>query len=140
MLSYGYRQYQQTQAQTASPGQLVIMLYRGAIKFLVKARSEIEAANIEGAHHNLLRAQDIMLELMNGLDLSMGDVAHNLQGLYVFMYRRLVEANVKKDATEVDEVLAMLRELLAAWEQAVTAVETGQTTETDRRALAGIGA
>jgi len=116
------------------------MLYRGAIKFLVKARSEIEAANIEGAHHNLLRAQDIMLELMNGLDLSMGDVAHNLQGLYVFMYRRLVEANVKKDATEVDEVLAMLRELLAAWEQAVTAVETGQTTETDRRALAGIGA
>ena len=138
MLSYGYRQYQQTQAHTASPGQLVVMLYQGAIKFLVKARSEIGAGNIEAAHHDLVRGQDIVLELMNGLDLSAGEVAENLQGLYVFMYRRLVEANVKKDVEKIDEVLGMLRELMAAWEQAVAAAENSRPAAGGARRLAGV--
>ena len=123
MLNYGYRQYQQMQTHTASPGQLVIMLYQGAIKFLVKASSELEAGNTEGTHYNLVRAQDIVIELMTGLDLSAGPVAADLHALYGYIYRRLVEANVRKDAQAIHDVIAMLRDLLLAWEEAVAAVE-----------------
>lgn len=134
---YAYRQYQQTQTHTASPGQLVVMLYQGAIKFLVKARYEVEAGHVERAHNNLVRAQDIVLELMNGLDLSIGPVAENLHALYSFMYRRLVEANVRKDAKAIDDVLYMLRDLLPAWEQAVASVERAQAASpSDRASLA----
>jgi flagellar protein FliS len=114
-----YQQYQRTQTQTASPGELIVMMYKGALKFLAAARMGLEARDIDAANRNLLRAQEIVLELMISVDVSVGPVARNLFDLYEFMHRHLVQANVRKDAAMVGEVEGLLRELLGAWEQAV---------------------
>ena len=121
MMPQGYQQYQRTQTQTASPGELIVMMYGGAIKFLTVARQKIEAGDTEGTHKSLVRAQEIILELMISVDTSVGPVARNLFDLYEFMHRHLVEANVKKSPEMVGEVVSLLRELLQAWEQAIAA-------------------
>ena len=119
MMPQGYQQYQRTQTQTASPGELIVMMYNGALRFLTVARQKIDAGDTEGAHKSLVRGQEIILELMVSVDTSVGSVAQNLFDLYEFMHRHLVEANVKKDPEMVGEVVSLLRELLQAWEQAI---------------------
>ena len=121
MMTNPYQQYQRTQAETASPAELIVMMYNGAIRFLTVARQRLDAQDTPAAHANLLRAQDVVAELMISVDVSVGQIGRNLYDLYEFMHRRLIEANVKKDAAAVDEVIGLLRELLAAWEQAIQA-------------------
>ena len=115
----GYQQYQRVQTETASPGDLVVMLYRGALRFGAKAELALEQHDFEASHTALVRAQEIVLELMFSLDLNAGQIAQNLRDLYDYMYQRLIDANCKKDVTGVKEVNGMLRELLPAWESAV---------------------
>ncbi|MDW7651578.1 MAG: flagellar export chaperone FliS [Bacillota bacterium] len=114
-----YQTYRQTQVETVSPQQLVIMLYNGAIKFLKLAQSGLEENNIEKSHTNNIKAQDIIFELMSALDFSQGDVAGSLFQLYDYMRRRLVEANLKKEKESLTEVEAMLTELRDTWMQAL---------------------
>jgi flagellar protein FliS len=122
-----YQVYRQTQTQTAAPGELVLMLYRGAVRFLTAAIDAIEARNIAEAHDKLLKAQAIISNLLESLDVERGgEVARNLSALYDYMLRRLLEANVRKDARPAREVQVLLRELLPAWEAAVR--ETSATT------------
>jgi flagellar protein FliS len=121
MTTNPYQQYQRTQAETASPGELIVMMYGGAIRFLTVAKQKIELDDLASAHSSLLRAQDVILELMVSVDMSVGEVARNLYDLYEFMHQHLVKANVKKDVAMVDEVVELLRELLSAWEQAIRA-------------------
>jgi flagellar protein FliS len=114
-----YQVYRQTQAQTAAPGELVVMLYRGAVRFTSTAIQAIEARDIQGAHDGLIRAQAIIAELIETLDLERGgDLAHHLMSVYEYMNRRLVEANLRKDVEPAREVERLLRELLPAWEEA----------------------
>lgn len=121
MTTNPYQQYQRTQAETASPGEMIVMLYNGALRFLTVARRKLDANDIPGASASLLRAQDIILELMVSVDTTVGEVAKNLFDLYQFMHKHLVQANVKKDSAMIDDVEGLLRELLAAWEQAIQA-------------------
>jgi flagellar secretion chaperone FliS len=115
----GYQAYRQTQAQTAAPGELVVMLYRGALRFVAAAAEAIDTRDIQTAHTNLIRAQAIISELNETLDLTRGgELASNLQAIYTYMSRRLIEANLRKDASAAREVEGLLRELLPAWEQA----------------------
>ncbi len=115
-----YQTYRQTQTQTAGPGELVLLMYRGAIRFTSAAIEGIEARDISAAHTGLVKAQAILTELNETLDLERGgDIAANLRRIYEYMVRRLVEANVRKDAVPAREVLGLLRELLPAWEAAV---------------------
>src|SRR5262245_61730010 len=115
----GFQVYRQTQAQTAAPGELVVMLYRGAIRFVNAAVAGIDARDIQAAHGNLLKAQAIVSELQTTLDLERGgDIARRLTSIYDYLNQRLVEANVRKDAAPAREVEAFLRELLPAWEEA----------------------
>jgi flagellar secretion chaperone FliS len=115
----GYQAYRQTQAQTAAPGELVVMLYRGALRFISGAIQSIESQDIQAAHTALVRAQAIISELSETLDLTRGgEIASNLQAIYNYLNRRLVEANLKKDVAIAREVEGLLRELLPAWEQA----------------------
>lgn len=118
-----YEQYRQTQIQTAKPEQLILMLYDGAISFLKKAKVSIENKNIEESHNLLIKAQDIIIELMASLNLEVGEIALNLFRLYEYMHYRLVEANIKKDEKPIDEVLSMLQELREAWETAIKKVK-----------------
>jgi flagellar protein FliS len=123
----GYHQYQRTQTETASPGQLIVMMYNGAIRFLTIARQKIDARDVPGAHTNLLRAQEIILELMINVDVGVGPVARNLFDLYEFMHRHLVKANCDKDSGKIEEVIGLLRELVPAWEQAIAADAKGKS-------------
>ena len=119
MMPQGYQQYQRTQTQTASPGELIVMMYGGAIKFLGSARQGMDSRDLELANRSLIRAQEIILELMISVDTSVGPVARNLFDLYEFMHRHLVQANIRKDAQMVGEVEQLLRDLVPAWEQAI---------------------
>ena len=114
-----YQSYRQTQAETAAPGELVVMLYRGAARFVGSAVEAIEAHNVPTAHNNLVRAQAVISELLETLDLERGgELARNLIQIYEYMNHRLVEANLRKDVAPAREVERLLRELLPAWEQA----------------------
>ena len=112
-------QYKKAQVETATPEELLIMLYDGAIRFLVVARKAMEEKDIEKSHNNLIKAQNILLEFMHSLDMEIGgEMAQNLYNLYEYLHHRLVQANIKKDLGMVDEVLGHLRALKATWEEA----------------------
>ena len=120
MNTAAHQVYRQTQTHTARPGELVVMLYRGAIRFTAAAVAALEARDLEGSHNNLIKAQAIINELSASLKLDVGgEVAVNLARIYEYLERRLVEANVSKTAEPAREVEHHLRELLPAWEQAV---------------------
>lgn len=109
--------YQKNQVQTNTPEKLVLMLYEGAIKFISKGIKAIEEKDIQEANNNLIRSQDIMLELMSGINFEAGDIAKNLYVLYEYMHHRLMQANLKKEKESAQEVLNMVRELRDAWSQ-----------------------
>ena len=122
MNAYGNRaqQYKAQQVETASPEQILILLYEGAIRFLGIARRATEQGDIEKAHKHLLKAQRIITELMVSLDIEIGgQTAQSLYDLYDYLHYRLVEANLNRDVTMIDEVLGHLRPLKATWEQAI---------------------
>ena len=121
-----YNVYRQTQAQTAAPGELVVMLYRGAARFVAGAIDAIDRKDIQATHDNLVRAQAVITELQNTLDTERGgEVARNLAQIYVYLQSRLIEANLRKDTQPAHEVAHLLRELLPAWEQAARQVAAG---------------
>jgi flagellar secretion chaperone FliS len=114
-----YQTYRQTQAQTAAPGELILMLYRGATRFVARAIEGIEAGDVQAAHTYLVSAQAVIAELLESLDVERGgEVGRNLMRIYEYMNHRLVEANLHKRAEPAREVEKLLRELLPAWEQA----------------------
>jgi flagellar protein FliS len=128
-----YNTYRQTQAQTAAPGELIVMLYRGAARFVSSAIEAIEAKDVQTAHNQLVRAQAIIGELHQTLDFERGgEMSGKLSRIYEYMNHRLVEANLRKDAEPAREVERLLRDVLPAWEFA--AREAGAVTA--RRAVA----
>ncbi len=110
-----YARYQQIQTETADGLDLVIMLYRGAIRMLGQAEEAITAGVNADAHNWLLRVQEIIRELDLTLNLDAGEIAVNLQRLYAYMTERLIEANISKDREPVLEVRGLLNDLLDAW-------------------------
>jgi flagellar protein FliS len=122
MAHKGHGEYLKTQILTASQEQLVLMLYDGAIRFCEGAKQGWQEENLEAAHNALVRAQDIVLELTYCLDKEAGgELADQMAQLYTFCYRHLVEANVQRSASMVEEVQGILRELREAWFQAMEA-------------------
>ena len=116
-----YKKYKETQVKTANQGKLIIMLYQGAIKFLRFAKKSIKEHDINQANEALIRAQDIITELNTTLDEEKGgDIARNLSSLYVYMKRRLMQANLKKDTEIIDEVEDLLTGLLDSWKEVAT--------------------
>ena len=124
------KQYQQSQIQTASPEQILIMLYDGAIQFLNKALTALDDNNIQESHNNIIGAQNIILEFMNTLNMDIGgDVAKNLYSLYEYMHYRLVQANINRDSGMVIEVLKHLKDLKMTWEEAIKIAAKEKTQE-----------
>lgn len=112
-----YDQYRRIATETADPVELVLMLYRGAIRNLEVAEAALERRDTSQAHQSLVKTQDIVAELMGTLNLDAGEVAYSLHSLYDYMQRRLLVANLRKDAAPVAEVRGMLTELLETWEE-----------------------
>ena len=131
--NYNQNQYQKMAVNTADPGKLVVMLYEGAIKYLLNA---IEAANekkVDVKCNNINRAYDIIQELQFALDMEQGgEIALNLYRLYQFMMSHLIKSKINRDGiTMIEDVIRMLKRLNEAW-RAITSearpVENHQMT------------
>jgi len=116
--------YRAAQVTTSSPASQVVLLYEGAIRFASLSVVRIEARDPQGAHQASLRAQAIVAALRESLNLSTGEVANRLDGLYAFMLQRLVAGNLAKDPAPAREVIGLLRELLVAWRVVATPART----------------
>jgi flagellar protein FliS len=115
-----WESYRKIAAQTASPGQLVLMLYDGAIKFLEQALTGFAYTDPQlfnqTINNNVLRAQAIIQEMNGNLNMKEGgEIADNFRRLYSYLYRRLREANMSKRREPIDEVLMRLRVLRESW-------------------------
>ncbi len=119
MSVHAYQVYRQTQVSTASQGELLMMLFDGAIRFARQSKDFMAMGELENASAKLIRTQDIINELILSLDLGVGEIAQSLQQLYVYIHDLLVQANIKKDPAIVDSALGMLVELRDTWEQVV---------------------
>lgn len=103
----------------ASRGQLVVMLYDGARRFLRQAAAAMRAREVERSHITLRRAELIVAHLDGTLDFEQGEVAEHLHALYVFCLRHLNEGRMGLDPSKLDEVCELLGELRDAWAQIV---------------------
>lgn len=112
----GYNAYLRSKVMTATPAELTLMLYEGAIKFVNKAIMSIEKDDVMGAHNNLMKTQRIIEELRASLDHKY-PVAKEFDTVYEYILRRLVEANIKKDKDILEEVLEHLRIMRDTWKE-----------------------
>jgi len=116
--------YQATQISTATKEQLLLITYDIAIRSCRMAEAALgadkNAQDFDLAHREIIRAQDVIRELMVTLNTDKGgEVAQNLMRLYDYMYQQLVEANIKKEVSNVRNVLTMLEDLKSTWEEAL---------------------
>jgi flagellar secretion chaperone FliS len=109
--------YQQQSIMTAPPERLVVMLYDGAIRFFFQAAAALREDARTTAFERLDRGEAIVDHLLATLDMSAGEVAQRLEGIYVFCKRLLMEARIERDADKVDLVRGYLAELRDAWAQ-----------------------
>ena len=108
--------YQENQIRTADQGRLIVMLYERAIFSLKQAQEKIAAGDYYQRNQLILKAQNIILELMNTLNFEAGKIAYSLQSLYNYMIRRLILADQTSDQQIIQEVIKILSELKEAWE------------------------
>lgn len=118
-----YQQYQQNAVQSADPGDLVVMLYDGLVRFLKLAVKSLEENDKGAANTALIKSQDIVSYLSETLDMRF-EISRNLAALYDFMSRQLVSANMKKEVQLVEEVLGLAQELRDTWRQAAQMAKT----------------
>ena len=111
--------YAESSVLTASPGQLVVMLYDGAIRFLRQSAEHMRAGDRERARERMRRAEAVIDELNGTLDMTYGEVAERLRAIYLYSKRRLIRANLDFDPAKVDGVARLLAELRDAFAQVV---------------------
>jgi flagellar protein FliS len=109
--------YRDSAVLTATPEQLVVMLYDGARRFLTQAAFAMRQGDLATANERLRRAEAIIAELRSTLDMSAGEIAERLSAIYAFCQRHLMEARFKRDADHIDQVAKLLSELREAWGQ-----------------------
>ena len=115
-----YAQYNNSKILTASPAELTLMLYEGAIKFTNIAIMAIEKNDIEKAHNNIKRVERIIEEFRSTLDHKY-PVAEDFDRVYVYLLQRLFEANIKKDKEILEEVNTHLRSIRDTWKEVMAA-------------------
>jgi len=110
--------YKKASVNTLDQNKLIIMLYDGAIKNASFAVEHMKSGEIEKVHNCLIKAKNIVTELMATLNMEQGgDVAKNLQSLYSYMFSQLIEANMEKKIQPILVVIDLLKELRSAWVQ-----------------------
>lgn len=115
-LPNAYSQYNNSRVLTASPAELTLMLYEGAIKFCNIAIMGLEQNDIEKAHINIVKVEKIVDYLRKTLDMKY-PVAQDFENIYVYLYQRLVEANTKKDPEILKEVKGHLDSVRDTWKE-----------------------
>jgi flagellar protein FliS len=112
--------YQQSSVMTASPEQLVVMLYDGALRFLRQAEVSLGEGAWVHANERMTRAEAIVDELLATLNMDAGEISTRLQAIYVFCKRCLIEARLERSPAKVTHVIRLLGDLREAWAQIVT--------------------
>lgn len=111
-----YEEYTRNKILTATPAEVTLMLYEGAIKFCNIAIMAVEQKEIEKAHINIMKTQRIIEEFRNTLDRKYA-VSEDFDRVYVYLLRRLFEANMKKDKEILEEVNTHLRSMRDTWKE-----------------------
>lgn len=110
--------YKQSSISTATPEELTLMLYNGAIKFMNIAKYSIDKKEMEKAHNSLIRAQDIILELNYSLDMKY-DISKEMRDLYEFIMSKLVDGNISKDIKSIEEAIDITSEMRDTWKEVI---------------------
>ena len=112
----GYNAYAKNKILTASPAELTLMLYEGAIKFCNIAIAAVEEKDVEKAHNNIMKVQNIIGENLSTL-YHIYPVAKDFDNVYNYLMDRLMEANMKKDKEILEEILEHLRTMRDTWKE-----------------------
>ena len=115
--------YKNNKINTASPAELTLMLYEGAIKFCNLALMGMEEKDIMKAHNNIMKAERIIEELRATLNHKY-PVAEDFENIYAVIYDRLVRANIKKDPELLKDGLEYLREIRDVWKEVMKTAKT----------------
>lgn len=118
MLQNAAQTYQTNQVTTATPSELTLMLYNGAIKFLKQAKVAVEHRDYVKTHELCIKVQNILYELMNSLKKEY-PISRDFDRMYEYMLRRTVEANMKKDADILNEVEDLFVQFRDTWKEAM---------------------
>lgn len=118
-----YGQYKQNSVMTASPQELTLMLYNGALKFIGQSKIHVERKDIPKANESIIRAQDIIQELNLTLNMDY-EISENLRSLYTYILDLLIDANIHKDPKYLDEAAEMVTELRDTWKEAMKISKT----------------
>lgn len=125
-----YQQYKKTSIESASREKILLLMYEGAIRFVKLAINAIEKNNIADKGTYIGRAYDVIMELNNTLDHEVGgELAQNLESLYIFMTDNLTKANINNDKKSLEDVLNILLTLHEGWKQAVEKYKTEETNK-----------
>ena len=123
-LNNGYAAYANSKIMTASPAELTLMLYEGAIKFCNIAIRAVEEKDIQKAHNNIIKVENIITEFRATLDHKY-EVAKDFDNVYIYLEQRLTEANLKKDKEILEEVLGHLRTMRDTWKEVMQLTANG---------------
>lgn len=118
MSTQAYQAYQNNSVETASPGELTLMLYNGSLKFMKLAKKGIEEENIELRNTNIQKAQKIVQELMVTMNPDYS-ITQEVMPLYDYVNRRLMDANLKNDASILEEAFEIMTDFRDTWKEVV---------------------
>ncbi|SMC39870.1 flagellar export chaperone FliS [Sporomusa malonica] len=118
--------YKHQQIMTASPEELTLMLYNGALRFIAESMQAIDHGNMEKAHNSNLRVQAIIREFMATLDMQY-EISQGYNKLYDYIEYCLIQANLKKDKARLEEARNVLQELRDTWVQAMKSAKMQRT-------------
>ncbi|MCI9416583.1 MAG: flagellar export chaperone FliS [Eubacterium sp.] len=121
----GYAAYANNRIMTASPAELTMMLYEGAVKFCNIAIDAIDHRDVAKAHKNIVKVENIISEFQATLDHKY-PVAKDFDNVYTYLQQRLLEANIKKDKEILEEVLEHLRTMRDTWKDVMKRAGTGR--------------
>lgn len=113
-----YQAYKTNSTQTASPGELPLMLYNGCLKFIKQGKVAIEENDIEEKNRNILKAQNIIREFMVTLNMDY-EISKNMLQMYDYILNRLVEANMQNDKDILVEVEGLVTEFRDTWKEVI---------------------
>jgi flagellar secretion chaperone FliS len=121
--------YRTSQVVSASRAGQIVLLYQGAIRFGTQHLAWLERRDIEQSHKASIRCQEIVAALRGSLDLTAGPIAVQLDQLYDFVLRRLLDGNMRKDPKPTEEAITVLRGLLEAWQELAARPASALTDE-----------
>lgn len=116
MVQQQYQAYKNNSVNTASPGELTLMLYNGCLKFIKYAKKGMETEDFQMKNTNIQKAQRIIQELMVTLD-PKAEISKQMMPLYDYIHHTLMNANIKNDIASLDEAYGMVEEFRDTWKE-----------------------